>query len=136
MTVRATQTAISFIGLLVLLLGCATSPGAEVSFREEMTAFMQSASARKLNPALQRRLLTLEEEEGAGAPLNLLLGLRNTPTETEKRQLQEKGLILRSVIGTVATAIAPAHKIPEISQLDFIERIELSRHLQPKGKRD
>jgi len=97
---------------------------------------MQSAPARKLDLALQRNLLTLQEKAGAGAPLNLLLGLKNTSAETEKRQLQEKGLILRSVIGTAATAIAPAHKIPEISQFVFIERIELSSHLQPKGKRD
>jgi len=101
-----------------------------------MQTFMQSAPARKLDLALQRNLLTLQEKAGAGAPLNLLLGLKNTSAETEKRQLQEKGLILRSVIGTAATAIAPAHKIPEISQFVFIERIELSSHLQPKGKRD
>jgi len=100
-----------------------------------MQTFMQTASARKLSPALQRRLLALERE-ALGAQLDLLLGLKNALTEAEKLRLQQAGITLRSVIGTVATATAPAGKIPEVASFDFIDQIELSTRLRSKGDND
>lgn len=97
---------------------------------------MQTASAKKLNIGLQRKLLALEEKNATDERLDLLLGLKTTPTEDEKDRLRQEGVLLRSVVGTVATATAPAGKIPAISSFDFIESIELATPLRPKGDQD
>jgi len=125
------KTALFCIGLLALT-GCATPPRADASFRDEMSAFLQTAPARKLSPALQRNLLALEEKEGSAVRLHLLLGLKNTLTDAEKSLLQQAGVVVRSAIGSVATAVAPAEAMPDVASFDFIESIEISTPLQPK----
>jgi len=122
----------SLIVFLFLLFYVAL-PKADPLPRQEMKAFMQTLSARKINIGLQRELLLLEEKNAVHQRLDLLIGLKTSLTETEKAQLQQEGVILRSVIGTIATATAPAEKIPAVASFDFIEYIELSTRLQMKG---
>lgn len=127
------KRAFSLIVFLFLFLGCTAPEKRDLSSHQEMKTFMQSASAKKLNTGLQRKLLALEEKNATDERLDLLLGLKTPPTEAEKDRLRQEGVLLRSVVGTVATATAPAEKIPTISLFDFIERIELAAPLRPKG---
>lgn len=122
--------------LFTLLLGCASLPHAEEPSHPKMESFLQTPSARKLNPALQQKLLALERKGAEEERLTLLLGLKTPPTEADKNRLQQEGALLRSVLGTVATATAPAEKIPAISRLEFVETIELATFFKPKGEAD
>lgn len=117
-----------------LLLGCAPSPHTESPPQKNMESFLQTPSARKLSPSLQKRLRAMEAN--GAERLDLLLGLKGPPTETEKERLRREGALLRSVVGGVATATAQAEKIPAISRLDFVEAIELATPLKPKGEDD
>jgi hypothetical protein len=131
--VNRLQTTLIF--LFPVLLSCTPHHSAG-PFREKIEPFLQTAPAKKLSPALQRRLLALEEKNAAGEKVDLLLGLNASPTENEKGRLQQEKVLLRSVIGTVATATAPAGSIPAISRFDFIKNIELAVPLNPKGDRN
>ena len=122
----------SLIVFLLLFLGCTAPERRDTSSRQEMKTFMQTASAKKLNIRLQRKLLALEEKNATDERLDLFVGLKTPPTEAEKDRLRQEGILLRSVVGTVATATAPAEKISTISLFDFIESIELATPLRPK----
>lgn len=100
-----------------------------------MQDFLKTEPARKLDPALQRQILDLERKAALDGHLTVILGLKAPLTEFERGQLQEAGVTIGSVLGTVATASVPARKVPHVASLDFIARIELPVKLTPKGER-
>jgi len=122
--------------LLIFLLFVYAVPDVGAVTHQKITAFMQTNQAKKLNPALQRRIFALLEENDMNQHLDLLLGFKTALTGFQRDQLQQEGVMLRSLIGTVATATAPAKAIPTIASLNFIENIELATPLQQRRGHD
>lgn len=121
---------------IVVVSGCANPLRPETRPPQDMKAFIETEPAWKLSPTLQKRLLELEEKGVLDQQLDLILALTGPLTPAERSRLEKHGVLVRSVIGAVATATAPAGEIPALARFDFVKRIELPTILRPKGGAD
>jgi hypothetical protein len=121
--------------LIPIALGCAHSGKAETQ-QDPFSAFMQTDAARKLSPALRRKLQNLGEGDAVDERLSLVFSLKHPLAGFERDQLEQGGVLIRNAVGTIVTATAPAEKIPALSSLNFVETIELPVTLGPKGEKD
>lgn len=132
---RAAEVVAIFFSAL-LVLGCVNPKSTETATASDIQAFLQTEAARKLDPALQSRLLNLEQTNRLDETLTVVLGLKSPLSESEREQLQRAEVTIRSTMGTVVTALVPAKRVPQVASLGFVARIELPVSVTPKGERD
>ena len=119
-----------------LVLSCVNPKYTETATASDTQAFLETEAAKKVDPALQSRLLNLERTNRLDETLTVVLGLKSPLSEPERDQLQRAGVTIRSTMGTVVTALVPAKRIPQVASSGFVAWIELPASVTLKGERD
>lgn len=78
---------------------------------------------KKLDARGRRLLAQLDPD----TQLELLLRLETDPEADQLQALQSIGCRIRSGAGNVLTASVAASKLPELTELPFVENVQLSR---------
>jgi hypothetical protein len=96
----------------------------------QMNSFGTPEGVKKLDPLLRYELLKLQDSSQLDMELDIIIATKDELNETERETLREKGANIRSVIGKIITCSARAKDIFEIAELEFVERIEISKPLK------
>lgn len=114
------------IGVVCVSLACSCSSSIA---RGDLAPSIRS----KLDPALHRRLEELRQQGRSDQRLSVLVRTTSEAGPEQRRTLERFGMTIRSKSGTVISATIPAASIPDVAELDYVVRIELSKQLTPRG---
>lgn len=115
--------------LIVLgLAGCFGLAGCsgETSSKNVLNGSL-TMNQKKIDPALSMTIQKSEATKQAARSVEVLIQTKGTLDSAQRAALEKHGARIGSVMGDVLTASIPAQAIPEIANLDFVVRIEMSK---------
>jgi hypothetical protein len=95
------------------------------------TPHMDESVERKLDPSILMELEGLKEQK-VSKPLKIIVRTKGNMNDVQRKQIEEVGLTIGSILGDVFTATGPLTAVLKAARFDFVSYIELSRKLEQK----
>jgi hypothetical protein len=90
------------------------------------------AGIEKIDPALRIEIDKLASGRPSGREIDILIRTAGPIDQAQRRELETRGCEIRSVIGNIVTARAPAKNVKDIAGLTFVVYIDKAKKLYPK----
>jgi hypothetical protein len=116
------------IGVIGFVLAEAACGHAAPVVDKQAKASIQS----KLDPELLRRLEELSSLGRLNEKLSVLIRTSSEINSDQENLLKNQGVIIRSKMGVILSAVIPAKSIQDVAALEFVRRIELARKLKER----
>jgi hypothetical protein len=72
------------------------------------------------------------KEQKVSKPLKIIVRTKGNMNDVQRKQIEEVGLTIGSILGDVFTATGPLTAVLKAARFDFVSYIELSRKLEQK----
>jgi hypothetical protein len=116
--------------LILLFLVCSSEiwagPASGFSLQMEETV------KGKLDPSILMEFENLKKEEQLSKPLKIIVKTKGKMNDFQKKQIEEVGLIIGSILGDIFTATGPLPAVLKTASFDFVIQIQLSKELKQK----
>ena len=119
------------LAVFIMLVACST-PGLNEKALPAQHDGRASTSIEKLAPALR---IEIDKRISGGHPegaIEILIRTAGPIDQAQRRELEKKGCEIRSLLGNIATARAPARNILDIAGLEYITYMDIAKRLYLK----
>ncbi|MCK5146102.1 hypothetical protein KAR48_05060 [bacterium] len=112
-----------FFTLLLILITISSS-----CIYKKQTAVKQEIKSEKIDLWLQKDL----KKAGKNDLIHFFIVCNHKPSNMERREIEEKGVVINTVAGKMLTAQATKEQIKALTGLSYVKYLEGSKLLKPK----
>ena len=115
-----------FLTLLLILVTISSS-----CIYKKQPAVKQEIKSEKIDLWLQKDL----KKAGKNDLIHFFIICSHEPSNKERREIEEKGVIINTVAGKILTAQATKQQIITLTGLSYVEYLQGSKPVKPKKKK-